>query len=329
MKVLTRSRDIRAAILDLLSDPSDERIVVVGFVGADAKNYLSQPSGLKLYCWPKAGGTNPDAIDYLCDLGSHVSFVDRLHAKVYWSRKYGAIVGSANLSNNALGEGGLLEYAIQLPPKTLDVRPFVRNLNVIDDFAAALRRLHIDHVRFMQRNPPRCGPGTSLKRLPLFKDWLKRGNSAAGWRLGWYEDEALAPRDAIEKLGESTGSPRYVRFLGVSSRNSLSKGIPTLGCRIREQGDGVRLSNLEWWVPEHYARTAMKGWHDYPHVWFAQHSRMPTGTRPPFDCREPRFRLALAATIKGQTSISNTPVKVGGRFLAALTRHYKNPRGSH
>ena len=328
MKILTRSQEIRAAIRELLSDPTDERIVVVGFVGADAKSYVPQPKGLRIYCWPKAGGTNPYAVEELRRLGSDVCFVDGLHAKVYWSRKYGAVVGSANLTNNALGEGGLREYAIRLAPRTLDVRPFVRTLNVIGDFDTALKNLYVAHVRFMQRNLPVGRSDTAIKRLPLFKDWLKRKNSAEEWRLGWYEEDSAAPTDAVKMLREATGSPSYVRFLGVSSRNNLSNGVPTLGCKIRQQTDRVRLSSLEWWVPEYYAQTAVAAWRDYPHVWFAQRSRLPTGTRPPFDCHEPRFKSALMAAINDRNSVEDTPVKVQGKFLATLARHYQDLRES-
>src|SRR5579872_6181884 len=84
--------------------------------------------------WPQPGGTNPAAIEALVAAGAHVHFVDRLHTKIYWSRAHGSLIGSANLTANALGESRFREAVVRLPPGRFDIRPFIQSLKIVDDF---------------------------------------------------------------------------------------------------------------------------------------------------------------------------------------------------
>ena len=109
MKLLHTSAAVREAIIDLSSSANKRRVAVVGFVGDGAEPYLPRPNGIELYCWPKAGGTNPNVLRRLAKKGVRVRFVDSLHMKVYWAADKGAFVTSANLSTNAMGMGDLKE----------------------------------------------------------------------------------------------------------------------------------------------------------------------------------------------------------------------------
>jgi hypothetical protein len=269
------------------------------------------------------GGTNPHGIQDLLDSGCLVSFVDRLHAKVYWSLRRGALIGSANLSNNALGDSGLREYMIRLPAGTIDLREFVRTLRPLDDFDAVLRQLHRDHNRFQQRFPTRKPSALRRKRMPTFAEWLRHGAAAAEWRLGWYEGDAVAPRDAVKALADETGSRSHVRFLGVKRRNELGDGIATLGVRVREERSGrLRLSAFDWWFPELFCKTTAASWKGYPYIWFARRLRFP-GCRPPFEARQERFKLALTAALN-EIGIEAIPVKPDAGFLKILERCYQD-----
>lgn len=100
IKILSSSKEIKAAIRDIFSIKNQRRVAVTAFVGDEANAYLSYPQGIELYCWPKAGGTNPAAISDLQTRGVKVYFSDSLHMKLYWSKK-GVIITSANLSTNS------------------------------------------------------------------------------------------------------------------------------------------------------------------------------------------------------------------------------------
>jgi len=106
MKLLTSSREIRDAIRDLMSDAQDDRKIAVAYVGADALKYLPNASGVIVYCWPQPGGTNPHGVEELLQAEATVHFVERLHAKVFWSRKNGTILGVPVHSMSALLRSG-------------------------------------------------------------------------------------------------------------------------------------------------------------------------------------------------------------------------------
>src|SRR4051812_5854740 len=107
VEVLYSSEAIRVAVRDLFRRGRGRRGAIVAFVGDGAEASLPRPSGLELYCWPCAPGTNPRAIRLLRKLGVDTFFVDRLHTKLYWASGRGAVVASSNLSTNAYGHGGL------------------------------------------------------------------------------------------------------------------------------------------------------------------------------------------------------------------------------
>ncbi len=324
MRILTQTVSIRTAIRDLLRDPEDERIIAVAYVGADARSYLPAPKGLTLYCWPQAGGTNPDAIEDLRRDGCEVHFVDRLHAKVYWSRARGAVIGSANLTANALGEQAHHELAVLLPPGAFDMRAFVGSLHVEPDFNGALKRLHEAHLRYLQRNPSR-GSKRPAQPLPSFREWFAGGDGRKEWRLGWYDEYANAPRDAIRALEENTGTRKYADYLPCGGPHDLKLGVFTLSFRVRAVADGTKVSNLDWWVPDTPPiPTKVKSRLEYPYIWFARR-RMPRGARPPFEARDSRFRAALKVAIDesgGYPWLENASLNPTKRFLERLERAY-------
>lgn len=85
MRPLLSANAIRTAVHNVLADPAQERIVAVAFVGKKPTRWLpSDMTGIKLYCWPKPGSTDPVSIAALLDEHVDVHFVEDLHAKVFW-----------------------------------------------------------------------------------------------------------------------------------------------------------------------------------------------------------------------------------------------------
>jgi len=133
---------MRTAIEHVLAPRRGRRVIAVAFVGADALRFLPSPEGIEIYCWPKAGGTNPHAIEQLQQAGAIVYFVERLHMKIYASDGGGTVLGSANLTNNALGESGLLECGVYIDNGVIDISQVLKNLPIVPDFDSRLRHLH-------------------------------------------------------------------------------------------------------------------------------------------------------------------------------------------
>lgn len=114
--------ELSAAIRHVLGG-ADIRCAVA-FWGNDSDQLFdcdATVEGIRIVCDISMGGCNPKA---LCSLGApdnvNIRYHDGLHAKVYLSDR-GAVVGSANASNNGIGFGSkdalLVEAAIFHTPK--------------------------------------------------------------------------------------------------------------------------------------------------------------------------------------------------------------------
>ena len=114
MEILYTSDAIRSALASLFAHPATRRVAVVAYVGRRAASFLPHPEGVEVFCRPQAGATSTEGVRDLLEAGARVQFVDDLHAKVYWAEGRGAIVGSANLSNNALDGDRLHEVGVLL-----------------------------------------------------------------------------------------------------------------------------------------------------------------------------------------------------------------------
>lgn len=107
--------------LKWLFNTDDRKVAIVGFVGGNAVEYISNFKNLEIYCWPLPYATNPDGIVALNEQHANVYFKEKLHAKIYWAESRGVIIGSANLSDNALGEGGLSEFAVYIRDEKFNI----------------------------------------------------------------------------------------------------------------------------------------------------------------------------------------------------------------
>lgn len=107
MKMLVTSHEIREALSDI-----KPKQVAVAYVGSGWSKFVNANRLKEIRVSPTLG-SNPKAIEELMNaIGyENVYFLDELHAKIYLD-KNAAVIGSCNLSDNAMGDGGLLECAV-------------------------------------------------------------------------------------------------------------------------------------------------------------------------------------------------------------------------
>jgi hypothetical protein len=172
MKILYKSSDIRTEIISLIRNSNGRRVVISAFVGKGAEDYLPNPKGIELICWAKPGSTNPHAIRKLIQNDVKVYFADRVHTKLYWTSDIGAIITSANLSTNALGSGGLIEFGVLVDSVEIDIEKVIKQLN-LDDVSrkgsTSLQDLDEAHKDFTKRNPKE---NLRNKKAYSFNDWF-------------------------------------------------------------------------------------------------------------------------------------------------------------
>lgn len=182
MKILYTSAQVQQSIKKLFSTAKGRRVAITAFVGNHASAFLPKPGGIELVCWPKAGGTNPNAVRDLMERKVKVYFANAVHMKVYWTEDKGAILSSANLSTHALGSGGLKEIGVLLPSSAININKVLESLNarpVSNSELDALDKAHRAHVKVF---PP-------VKRLKLktrtYGKWYIQPKRPK-WKIGWY-----------------------------------------------------------------------------------------------------------------------------------------------
>ena len=112
--------ELGAAIAEVAA--GDDPRCAVAFWGTGASAHLFPQQGfrkVRILCDLSQGGTNPDELILLgAPSNKALRQVERLHAKVYLSKR-GAIIGSANASDNGIGfagASGLIEAGILVEP---------------------------------------------------------------------------------------------------------------------------------------------------------------------------------------------------------------------
>lgn len=327
MRVLTEKTEIRSAIQQVLSDPKDERIVLVAYVGAGALDFLPKPKGVKIFCWPQAGGTNPKAVSDLLRKGADVQFVKRLHAKVYWSRTKGAVVGSANLTENALGERAQHEVAVALKSDAVDMKQLLTKLNVIRDRDAALKRLWKQHNEFYSKLGKRgSGGARSSEPIPTFAEWYATRTGGPSWRLSFYTREGKPADDATKKYWSETGYGDYAYFLSTERDDALEKRAFALALRVPKKGRlQLKKAELEWWMPDYMTKSEESGYKEDPIHWFARGDYSKSADQP-FKL-DKKFKAALVDLLNERggyhwMSMQRGAYNLNSQFLRDLYHKY-------
>jgi predicted aspartyl protease len=297
--ILYTSAEVRQAIINLFSSATGRRVAVSAFVGAGAESYLPHPSGLELFCWPKVGGTNPNALRKLAKSGVQVFFVDALHTKLYWSENRGAVLTSANLSTNALGAGDLKEMGILLEAGAVDIEKVIRSLNPRPMSKKELSRLDRLHRLYAARN--------RLKedRAPvMFKEWYE-SPFRPEVKFVWCDRKVKHSSVKAKEFARAEYNLKEpFKEIFVSQKNDFRAGDWVLAVWL-----GRKVAQLPAWYFVDYLISVPKSdkksydpKYPFEAVQLWPGSRYPS---PPFQVTE-RFRTALARALT-EFGIANIP----------------------
>lgn len=294
-KILKNSREIRKEIENLFSDPTRKRVACVAFVGGGVDEYLRKPKGLELYCWNKVGGTDPDAIRDLREAGAKVWFVNNLHMKLYWAEGKGAIIGSANLSDNGLSGSGLHEMAVLLPSTAINIEQIKHSLdatlvtpNMLQDFSNRTRK-------YRSRNEGKLFQPESRKRGKRpsppkdFAEWYK-SEYGDRWRLYiYYAHFTGTPKPVKDELKELGYKKAAWLWLGSESEVPESEWVLKIGFEDADQ-------EFAWTCAERAVKLTRKDKGFYsqstPYCGVQLHDSHYYG-KAPFDVRAKAFKQSL------------------------------------
>ena len=293
-RVLYTSAEIRNTIIEMFRTSKGRRVAITAFVGKGAGAYLPKAQGVELICWPKAGGTNPQALRMLIKQGVEVSFVDSLHMKVYWTEDKGAVITSANLSTNALGSGDLRELGIFLPSNQVNIDKILSSLQmraVSKQELTKLDKLHHDYEK-------RINPRSPSIQKTTFAAWYS-SPFRQKWKLGWW--------DSFSADFSKVAKQRSMEIYGVADPNdfmSCNRGdySPNDWILCFYLVDGKE--NYLKWLPVDYIVRVRKSDKEYAaaypyqavQVWSLNHY-----PAPPFQI-DAKFRGAFTKAIKEFTT---------------------------
>ena len=318
MKVLHSASDLRAAVHEVFGGRS-RRVALVAFVGEGAEAYLPNAKGLELVCCPDGRSTNPNELRRLESKGVKVRFADNLHMKLYWSR-LGAVVASANLSDNGLG-GGLKELGVLLGPGQVDITHALRIAKPRKVTDVEMRRLDHEYATAPREKRKPVGPPPPRRKQTTFGEWLKQPHRRV-WKLGWW--------DAYE--GESATTRKVCRTdYGVDSPDNF---IP---CKPGDyaQGDWVlcfrttkrAVREIEWLCVDRQVpvRRSDRGFDRKFSCEAIQAYPLNHYGTSPFDCSAKRFCMAFgsAAAEYGLKRIKDLKsVHLPAKLLNLVVKHY-------
>lgn len=240
MLYLRNSQEIKKQLSSLFSEKGP-KWAVVGFVGYNALDHLpSCVSDLSVVCWPKAGGTNPDGVRRLIDHGISVYFCDRLHHKIYWRQDTGLIVGSANLSENALGNAGLHEFAVYCDDKEFDIYQVLESLNYAQATPEALAKLDVEHAA-QARQKDKSGD-ISSRAISSFLESIKTKHPKK-WKLVTWSELRESDDHIRAEVETHFNTRNWVNDNDVYSKN-FQIGDFILQVKINDEEDIERANGL-------------------------------------------------------------------------------------
>lgn len=250
IKILSSSKEIKVAIKDIFSVKNQRRVAISAFVGDEANAYLPYPKGIELYCWPKAGGTNPNAIRDLQTRGVDVYFSDSLHMKLYWSKK-GLVVTSANLSTYALGSGGLKEIGVLLPASSIDINKIIQSISARGAEDDEITNLEKEHKKIYRTNPDLS---SKSKTEYSFRQWYELKNHGKKWKIAFcFPANVSLSKKGSEVLEREHGSKSYERIMEISD-NDYEQDDWILSYEF----NGKKPVDIEWIYAHHVVKVLRK-----------------------------------------------------------------------
>lgn len=211
------------------------RVVLVAFVGDDPMSLVDDVEGATIICWPKGDSTRARGVQALQKAKAKVRFADRLHMKVYWVEGVGAVIGSANMSKNGLGQG-LDEAAVLVPASSVDIDAVLNGI--------ASREVTEGELKNLERENRRAD---KARRRASFLEWLASGNKVR-FKLGWFdaeaEDDPPAVQAAVQAIREGAEASD---FLVTRRKDTYAPGDWVLYLHTKEGGRKPRTDcQIEW-----------------------------------------------------------------------------------
>jgi hypothetical protein len=316
MKILYGSNEISKSLKNL--SPTK---IAVAYIGKDFDKFID-PNFIEAIVVSPTLGSNPKAISslykFICkergnDKGWEViNFLDSLHAKIYIG-KHGALVGSANLSKNALDANNLIEVCIYIE-KINNEDIYNQLLTIFDSILEKAQNNYPDYqskeeqlqqlININALYETEIRPARRIKEPEKPKEPINFLNYNfkvdPNFLVIWYGSVGLDLNNEKWEVALGNGwEKKYSDYMGIAKEDIKEKIVKktdwVLVWRCRESDGKAYKGQKPYWLYVH--RIILNGSKDkyYPHVLVEEKGE--TKTEEPFKINDQVFINAFNAII--------------------------------
>lgn len=283
MKVVTTAVEIRNTLREL-----EPQSIAVAYVGSGWKQYVSTEHLREIVLSPTLG-SNPRAIEEIMNALGHenVYFLDTLHSKIYLGA-HAALLGSCNLSDGGISDGGRLEAAIVLT----DADAMCQLAVQIEGYKKAASKLYdtqrkkLARLRKLKVQSERAqwyGVADIRSKIPTIRDYESRLDRIHVVWCGSFEDEfdekqiGLAVHEAKD-VGPETYFNGTLQFL---EADDVRPGDWVLCWKCNNDGMPRKAGEVSWLYVHHVVSGGYKT-DDYPKLAGEAKAKFLRRPAPPF-----------------------------------------------
>ena len=256
--------------------------IAVAYVGKDWKSYCDT---FKQIIVSPTVGTNPAALEeIISEIGiENVYFLDNLHSKIYLGT-YKALVGSSNLSNNALSDHNLLETVVSISDraelgKICSIIEEYKKLAIVAYPNETSKLERVKQLKKMPKLPPAKYSNTNLIDYDI---------AGSGYRIiiAWYLSEKDAGKKGVDydfdyPEGLEENSDKWNNFL---EDDDLNIGDRILNWEIKRRNGKILASKFSWFVVSDFLDNGVSGQGNYTKLVYQ--GKNITNFIPPFDVND-------------------------------------------
>lgn len=249
--------------------------VAVAYVGRDWEIYCD--TFKELIVSPTIG-TNPYALEDIVEkIGiDNVYFVDNLHSKIYIGKSK-ALIGSSNLSNNALSDCKLLEAAVLITNKE-----HIENIqNIVDKYKELAKEQYPsakhkkDQIEILKQMPRI--PSTNFKKTELTKYDVENSNNRI--IIAWYGCSELEYDKNIES-DFNEDEDQHNTFL---EEDEIYPGDWILNWKITQQNQPHKAVRPHWFKVTQCIPNGDTNEENFPYTKIAYEKNLHSNAVPPFN----------------------------------------------
>lgn len=303
MEILLGSEKILNKLQVLFRERKElvRRVACVAYIGKDVLDFIPDPKGVEIYCWPQPGATSAQGVMNLIKAGAIVKFVDKLHSKIFWTEDSGGIIGSANLSSNALGEGNLIEAGVFLKEfSKQELDDFLKTFVSRDVTDTELRKLYKEDCRFYQNYKSKKKKVQYPEKS--FLEWYDQDQGKVfDWYLGYWSEYGKPARESkllVRSLGIKNDN--MFDFINMPKGDWTDKWVLTFKYSVKNQN--IVIDQIFWRFYDHSVTVLNNKENkniyekDYPSQ-AIQIKKLNSNITPPFKL-DKNFKKAFTKSIK-------------------------------